>query len=76
MYLETVESVLGNATKVILDTDGSGNLIYLPVDKLLEQRGRSAGSSDALDTLLDTSDSTSGQGNDRQRDDARSRGAR
>jgi len=76
MYLETVESVFGNASKVILDTDGSGNLIYLPVDKLIEQRGRSTGSSDALDTLLETSDSNSGQGSDRQRDDARSRGAR
>jgi len=40
LYIETIEKVLGNASKVIVDTDGSGNLIYLPVDKLLESRGR------------------------------------
>ena len=39
MYLETVETVLGGATKVIIDTKGNGNLIYLPLDKLLERRG-------------------------------------
>ena len=45
LYLETIEEVLGNASKVVIDTDGSGNLIYLPVDKLLESRGRSTGGS-------------------------------
>jgi modulator of FtsH protease HflK len=41
MYLEAMESVLGRANKVIVDTkSGSGgNVLYLPLDKLL---GRSA----------------------------------
>jgi membrane protease subunit HflK len=41
MYLEAMESVLGRATKVIVDTKSGtgGNVIYLPLDKLL---GRSA----------------------------------
>lgn len=52
LYLETIEEVLGNASKVVIDTDGSGNLIYLPVDKLLESRGRSTGGSiDNLEVL-------------------------
>ena len=40
LYLETMEQVLGSSTKVIVDTKGTGNMIYLPLDKLLEQRGQ------------------------------------
>jgi len=34
LYLETVESVLSNSPKVLLDVQGGNNLIYLPLDKL------------------------------------------
>ena len=40
LYLETMEQVLGSSTKVIVDTKGTGNMIYLPLDKLIEQRGQ------------------------------------
>ncbi|HWK48765.1 MAG TPA: FtsH protease activity modulator HflK [Steroidobacter sp.] len=41
LYLETIENVLASSKKVVLDTkSGSGNLIYLPIDKLLEQSRR------------------------------------
>jgi modulator of FtsH protease HflK len=40
LYLETVETVLKSSRKVILDTNGNGNLVYLPIDKLLEQGRR------------------------------------
>jgi membrane protease subunit HflK len=46
MYLDTMESVLGRANKVIVDQKpGNGNMIYLPLDKLM---GR--GSSSAVST--------------------------
>ena len=35
-----MEQVLGSSTKVIVDTKGTGTMIYLPLDKLLEQRGQ------------------------------------
>jgi membrane protease subunit HflK len=38
MYIETVEAVLKNASKVIVDTKGTGNVLYLPIEKLLENR--------------------------------------
>jgi len=41
LYLETMEQVLGSAAKILVDVDGSGNMIYLPLDKLLEQRNAS-----------------------------------
>ena len=37
LYLETVETVLRDTTKIVMD-GGSGNVTYLPLDKLLEQR--------------------------------------
>lgn len=40
IYLETMESIYGNSTKVLLDTEGDGSLIYLPLDKLMENRSR------------------------------------
>ena len=40
LYLESVESVYRNSSKVLLDAEGSGNLIYLPVDKLMERGSR------------------------------------
>jgi modulator of FtsH protease HflK len=42
LYLETVETVLGNATKVFVDVKGTGSTIYLPLDKLLEKRAADA----------------------------------
>jgi membrane protease subunit HflK len=38
LYLETMEQVLGSASKVLVDVEGTGNLVYLPLDKLIEQR--------------------------------------
>jgi membrane protease subunit HflK len=33
-----MEEVLGNTNKVLVDTKGTGNMIYLPLDKLMERR--------------------------------------
>lgn len=35
LYLETMEQVYSNTTKVVVDTQGSGNMLYLPLDKIL-----------------------------------------
>ena len=36
LYLDTVENVYANSTKVIVDGKGSNNMMYLPLDKLTE----------------------------------------
>lgn len=41
LYIEAVEEVYGNSSKVIVDSEGSGNLMYLPLDKLMNQGSRS-----------------------------------
>lgn len=39
IYLETLEEVYGNTTKIMLDNEGSGNMMYLPLDKIMERQG-------------------------------------
>ena len=36
LYIEAIETVYGNSNKVLLDSESSGNLMYLPLDKLIE----------------------------------------
>ncbi len=40
LYIEAIEEVYGNSSKVIVDSEGSGNLMYLPLDKLMNQGAR------------------------------------
>ena len=43
LYIETMESVLSNSTKVMVDVDGGNNLLYLPLDKIMaESQSRSS----------------------------------
>jgi membrane protease subunit HflK len=37
LYLETMQQVYSNVTKVMIDTKAGSNLLYLPLDKLLQQ---------------------------------------
>ena len=37
LYIETIEAVLASSRKVMLDVNGTGNLVYLPLDKLVDQ---------------------------------------
>jgi len=39
LYLETTEAVLGGTNKVIVDMKGGNNLMYLPLDKFMQQQG-------------------------------------
>ena len=38
LYIEAVETVLGRSQKVVVDTKGNNQMLYLPLDKLIEQR--------------------------------------
>lgn len=78
LYLETMEEVLGRTPKVIIDTsEGSGNLLYLPVDKLLENRRRSGGDGESDGDDSEGSDSSSSNNEQPNlREGLRSRGGR
>lgn len=38
LYIETMEAVMGSTTKVLVDQKGGNNLIYLPLDKLMDRQ--------------------------------------
>lgn len=40
IYLDTLEYVMSNSTKVMIDVDGGNNLLYLPLDKIMESTSR------------------------------------
>ena len=46
LYIEAVEEVYGKSNKVLLDSEGSGNLLYLPIDKLIESNRFTGASTD------------------------------
>ena len=37
LYLDMMQSVVGNASKVLIDQKGGNSLLYLPLDKLIQQ---------------------------------------
>jgi membrane protease subunit HflK len=49
LYLETVQQVYSNTSKVMIDAKGGGNLLYLPLDKLMQAAGAQAAVSSAAE---------------------------
>ncbi len=39
LYIDMMESVLSNSSKVMVDVEGGNNLLYLPLDKLMDRQG-------------------------------------
>ena len=38
LYLDAIQEVLKNTTKIMVDVDGGNNMMYLPLDKLMERK--------------------------------------
>ncbi len=73
LYLETMEKVLGENSKVLLDVKDSNSLMYLPLDQILKQRGSGGpGQSAPMNNLRATSEPAPGP----QREVARERRTR
>ena len=51
IYIETLESVYSNTSKIMVDTKGTGNMLYLPLDKILEKQNASNAPSTNRSTL-------------------------
>ncbi|MDP2634540.1 MULTISPECIES: FtsH protease activity modulator HflK [unclassified Pseudoalteromonas] len=39
LYIDTMQEVLGNSSKVLVDVKGGNNMMYLPLDKIMEKQG-------------------------------------
>ena len=77
LYLETMQQVYSNVTKVMIDSRAGSNLLYLPLDRLLQQSTTPATTGPAAATTTPTApavDPTGTQSVDiRSRDGARTR---
>jgi membrane protease subunit HflK len=43
LYIETMQQVLSNTTKVLIDQKGGNNLLYLPLDRIMQATGSAPG---------------------------------
>ena len=50
LYLDAVQAVYGNTSKVMVDVEGGNNMMYLPLDKLAEQSQNRALRAPVLDS--------------------------
>ncbi|MBT7335440.1 MAG: FtsH protease activity modulator HflK [Gammaproteobacteria bacterium] len=51
LYITALESVMSNASKVMIDVDGGNNMMYLPLDQLTRKSAAGAGEIDQ--TMMD-----------------------
>ena len=80
LYLDMMESVLSNSSKVMVDVEGGNNLLYLPLDKLMDRQSSDDTSKQqraSADILKDIKQRGATQDSQRTRlESLRSRGAR
>ena len=78
LYLETMQEVLSNSSKVLLTGDqGQNSLLYLPLDKMLESRNQTAAKpSSTSGSGVSPMESTMRLGADALTPDLRARGSR
>ena len=48
MYLDTMQQIYGNVTKVLVDSRQGNSLLYLPLDKILQMGGSTGAAAEAL----------------------------
>ncbi|GAA5215642.1 FtsH protease activity modulator HflK [Corallincola platygyrae] len=60
LYIEMMQSVLSNTSKVLVDVEGGNNMMYLPLDQMMKQRkaNPSSGSGQAPMTINSSSGGT------------------
>lgn len=63
IYLETMEQVYSSTSKIFVDNQGSGNMMYLPLDKILERQENSVANQSSRSTIegLRQNNNVSGQ---------------
>jgi membrane protease subunit HflK len=74
MYLDAMQQIYSNVSKVLVDSRSGSNLLYLPLDKLIQQTAAPAPQAPvAVPTPSSTPDTLSGSADIRSRDNARAR---
>ena len=56
MYIDAMQSVLSNTTKVMIDVDNGNNLMLLPLDKMMQNSSRPSSLNDILNRKGDNNE--------------------
>ena len=56
LYLDTMQSVMENSSKVLVDVEGGNNMLYLPLDKIMQQQASSPGRTSSQARSLTSAD--------------------
>lgn len=73
LYIEAIEEVYSRSNKVIIDSDSSGNLLYLPIDQLMKRPGGSVSeagqtrNTDSAGNIIDPADAARNDANRERR---------
>jgi membrane protease subunit HflK len=73
LYLETMQQVYSNVSKVMVDSRNGSNLLYLPLDKLIQQSQTPAAAAPAATDVATPTAAPAASTDARSRDNARSR---
>lgn len=76
LYLEAMEEIYAASNKILVDSDSGNNLLYLPVDKILEQRRSGTATPAPRDSTPSIGAKPAVTGAPRDPVDLRTRGAR
>ncbi|HKC44278.1 MAG TPA: FtsH protease activity modulator HflK, partial [Burkholderiales bacterium] len=71
MYLETIQQIMTNTTKVMIDAKAGGNLLFLPLDKIVQMSA--AGLAEGVASPKPVPDVPAAEAPTRSRDSLRSR---
>lgn len=77
MYLETMQQIFANTTKLMIDSRTGNNLLYLPLDRLISQTGTSGSDADVSRAVSSSGSSATGSSAEKERTrEDRARGGR
>jgi membrane protease subunit HflK len=73
IYIETLQQILSSTSKILVDTKSGGNLLYLPLDKLMQQAGAAGAPTEAQASQRAAPEPLPADAGARSRDSLRSR---
>ena len=78
MYIDAMQEIYGNVTKIMIDSKQGSNLLYLPLDKLIQMTGQVTGDvaampASAVPNATNGANTAAGASDARTRDAARAR---
>lgn len=65
LYIDAMETVMSNTTKVMIAADGGNNIMYLPLDRMAQQAGTTGTAGVTQDNVRNIADSIVRELNDR-----------